>query len=80
MSRCRSHCMIKKLLPGVEADEVDDDLINLYSENSFSRNNSTQQRRSQIFSEQDMLNMNKPVFSNKPKEYSNNSKKVKLFY
>jgi hypothetical protein len=77
MSRSRSHCIIKKILPGIKAGEVDDELTSLNYEMSFIKSESMQPRRSQQISEEDMLKIHIPKFSNKPKDYCNNSIKVK---
>jgi hypothetical protein len=77
MSRTRTHCIIKKVLPNIQPDEIDEELKSLtYEINIKSEISAT--RRSLKISEQDMLKINKPVYSNKPKEYATNTNKVNL--
>ncbi len=77
MSRSRSHCIIKKTLPHIQPNEVDDELTRLNYEMSFIKDESSQPRRSQKITNEDMLRIHKPIFSNKNKEYHNNSNKVR---
>jgi hypothetical protein len=75
MSRTRTHCIIKKVLPNIEPGEVDEELKSLNYDTKIKAKSSAT-RRSLKITVQDMLKINKPVFSNKPKEYANNTIKV----
>lgn len=78
MSRTRSHCIVKKLLPGVNPDEIDEELLKICQDIKIEQQEIAQVRKSKKITEEDILRINKPRFSNKAKVYLSNSNKVKI--